>query len=234
MWHMADAPRVHDARDCRKMRIAEKIHRIENVKGAHCYLVDTAEGLLLIDAGLPGNGDRIIQYVEGIGRRPDALKYIVLTHSDLDHSGSAADVRLRTGAKIAIHRDDVDVLAGRKPPRKLRGFLGLIFRLFSTFMKVSPVEPDIVLNDGDRIACLLVIHTPGHTPGSICLVDQENKIVFSGDAMLCDEEGKIIMHRPSFTLDERQAVQSAERIKVLGFRMLLPGHHAMWIDRSGQ
>lgn len=214
------------------MRITDRIHKIENVKGANCYLVDTAEGLLLVDAGLPGNGDRIIRYIEGMGKRAADLKYIVLTHCDLDHSGSAADLRTRTGARIAIHRGDLAVLSGRQPPRKLRGFLGLIFRLFSKFVRVPPVEPDIVLNDGERIAGFLVIHTPGHTPGSICLVDQENKIVFSGDALLCDKQGKIRMPRPSFALDEQIAVRSAERIKAFDFRILLPGHRKGLVDRG--
>ncbi|OHB64621.1 MAG: hypothetical protein A2Y76_03155 [Planctomycetes bacterium RBG_13_60_9] len=213
------------------MRIAEKIHQIEKSKGGNCYLVETAEGLALVDTGLPGNSDAILRRIEEIGRRREELKYIALTHADLDHFGSAADVRAATGAKIAIHHDDVGELTGRTPRRKLRGFVGLFFSVAARFFKIEPVEPDIILKDGDRIGGLLVIHTPGHTPGSISLFHEESGALFSGDALLCKLNGKFRLPREGIALDPDQARRSAEQIKAHGFKILLPGHGRPRIER---
>lgn len=211
------------------MKFSDKIYQIENIRGANSYLVEAAEGLMLVDAGILGNSDKIIRFIEARGKKPEDLKYIVLTHSDIDHTGSADGLKAKTGAKIAIHQADADVLAGRKAPKKIKGFLGVIYKVFAKFMQLMPVEPDILLKDGDVIGGLTVIHTPGHTLGSISLFDRKNGILFSGDALLCDKSGNIIPPRPAFSLDIRQANQSAEKLRALNFKILLPGHGKPWI-----
>ena len=72
--------------------------------------------------------------------------------------------------------------------KTIKGLLGLLFKLMSPLMRFHPVEPDIILKDNMDIAGFKVIHTPGHTNGSICLY-QPGKIIFVGDALRSDSNG---------------------------------------------
>ena len=210
------------------MKLADKLYKVENIRGANSYLIDTTAGLVLVDAGMPGSSEKIISYMQKEGLKPEDLKYIVLTHSDVDHVGGVADLKAKTGAKIAIHQADADVLAGEKPDERIKGVRGLIFKILFKFIKLTPVVPDTFLKDGDTIGDLLVIHTPGHTLGSISLFDSQRGILFSGDALLGDKQGNIKPPRPALALDIDQANLSAEKLKALNFNILLPGHGQPW------
>ena len=213
------------------MKITDKIYKVDNIKGANSYLVETNDCLIIIDSGISKDCSSIINYITSIGKNPKGLKYILLTHSDIDHVSGAACLRAKTGAKIAIHGNDADVLTGKKKsPKKIKGFQGFMFKIIGVlFMKASPTKPDIILKDGDVISGLLVIHNPGHTPGSVSFFDHKDSVLFSGDALLCDKEGNIMLPRPNFSLNINQANQSAEKLKELSFKILLPGHGKTWM-----
>jgi glyoxylase-like metal-dependent hydrolase (beta-lactamase superfamily II) len=107
------------------------------------------------------------------------------------------------------------------PPPK--GAIGILFKAASPFFKPTPIQPDLVLHDGDRVGRLTVIHTPGHTPGSISLYDSERKVVFVGDTLRY-VDGKINGPPKQFTLDMDKALQSIAKISELDFDMMLSGH----------
>jgi len=81
----------------------------------------------------------------------------------------------------------------------------------------------MTLEENDKVGKLVVIHTPGHTPGSISLYDPNRKVLFVGDAIRYIE-GKIEAPPKQFTLDEHQARQSIEKISLLEFDLMLSGH----------
>ena len=110
------------------MELNSGIHKVDGVRGANCYLVPAADGFYLIDTGMPGNAQKIIQYLKALGKNEKDLHMILLTHSDMDHSGSAAELKRRTGAKLAIHEGDAPSLSGAKELKKVKGVLGLLFR----------------------------------------------------------------------------------------------------------
>lgn len=205
------------------MEITKGIHRIERVRGANAYLVLGVEGAVVIDTGMPGNEKRIAEYAKGVGVEPSALQFIVLTHPDIDHSGSAAKLKSLTNAKVAIHEADAPRLAGEKKLKEVKGPMGVLFSVMSPFMRFTPVRPDIHLKDSDRILGLAVIHTPGHTHGSVSLY-KENEAIFVGDALRTDSGGRPRLPSGSMTVDMEQAKESVKKISTYQYKILLPGH----------
>jgi len=205
------------------MEITSNIHKIDRIRGANSYLVLGDDGAAVIDTGLPRNGERIAEYSKEVGVGPAGLRYVILTHSDPDHSGSVSKLKGLTGAKIAIHELDAPRLSGDKKRKEVRGTAGVLFGIVSPFMRVEPVKADILLKDGDRILGLRVVHTPGHTEGSVCLY-KEDEAIFVGDALRTDSGGRVHLPSASMTADMGRAKESARKISELRCTMLLPGH----------
>jgi len=137
---------------------------------SNCYIVgseSTKEGMI-IDPG--AEAEQILKGVNDLGLD---IKLIVLTHGHIDHIGAVKEVKEATGAEVAIHSHDAESLQ----ERSLSGIFG--------FSYPAPPPPDRLLKGGDSIDVgdlhFLVVHTPGHSPGSICLFGHE--VVFCGDTL---------------------------------------------------
>jgi hydroxyacylglutathione hydrolase len=207
------------------MEIISGIHQINGMRGVNCYLALAETRLLLIDTGMPGNGERILKYVERIGKKPSDISYVILTHADMDHVGSAAEIKKLTGARLVIHAGDALILSGKNGPKAIKGPFGVLFNLIGRFMRFQPVEPDLVLKENIDIDGFKIIHTPGHTHGSIC-VYQPGKAIFVGDALRSDSNGNPKRPSKNLSLDIVQARASLNEIAKLEFEVLLPGHGA--------
>jgi len=211
------------------MELGRNIHLIPKIRGANTYAVleDNQSGghLTLIDTGMPGNAGRIIEFLKSLGKEQMDSFTIILTHPDIDHSGSVAELKEKLGnVKVAIHEADAPRLTGEKPLKETRGFVGLLFKAMSPFMKFKPVTPDLLLKDGEQVDGLSVIHTPGHTQGSICLYSERLKAMFAGDALRTDRTGRPKLPSAAMTLDIREAKNSIGKIASYDFELLLPGH----------
>lgn len=140
----------------------------------NCYIVgsEASKQGIIID---PGDEAEAI-----LGRVADLeldIKLIVLTHGHIDHVGALKAVKETSGAEMAIHADDAKSLRG------LRGFLQSV--LVPGLSYPVPPPPERLLQDGDSLDVsdlhFKVLHTPGHTPGGICLLGEG--VVFSGDTL---------------------------------------------------
>ncbi len=207
------------------MEIITGIHKIDGVRGANCYLVVSGTELVLIDTCMPGNGNKIINYVEGLGKNAADIKYVILTHADIDHIGSAAEVKKSTGAQLVIHANDAPILAGKSRMKTIKGPIGLLMKIMLTFMRFRPVEADIIIKEDTNIAGFRVVHTPGHTTGSISLY-QPGKLIFVGDALKSDSQGNPKLPSRLMSADIVKATVSLMAIAELDFDLLLPGHGA--------
>ena len=179
--------------------------------------------MLLVDAAMPHNGSRIINYIKRIGENPSNLKLIVLTHADLDHIGSAAELKQMTGAKLAIHSEDSPILSGKVGMKIVKGPLGLLFKLMYPLVRFHPIEPDIILNDDMYVAGFKVVHVPGHTRGSICLY-QPGKIIFVGDTFRSDSAANPKLSSKALAIKVEQFKASQRIISELDIDILQPGH----------
>jgi glyoxylase-like metal-dependent hydrolase (beta-lactamase superfamily II) len=174
----------------------------------NCYLLASADEVAVIDPG--GDAAAILAALEGLG---GAAKLVVNTHVHVDHIGANRPVVDSTGAALLIHEYDAPMLA--EGDADLAGMMG---------MDLESPSPARLLRDGDTVEVgtvrLRVVHTPGHTPGSICLL--ADGVAFTGDTLFLDSIGR--MDFPGG--DEREMQASLSRLQGLLSRetMLYPGH----------
>lgn len=203
------------------MEVAEGIYLIPSVRGANSYLIHSQHEAIIVDTGMPGNDARILDYARGLGIEPSSISTIILTHPDIDHSGSVAKLKELTNAKVAIHEADAPRLSGEKKLKEVKGAVGLVLRVMGMFIRFSPVKPDVLLKDSDKIDGVTIVHTPGHTDGSVSVyIPGETLLV--GDALRTTESGSLRL--PAMTLDLERAKESIRKISGLSYACLLPGH----------
>lgn len=144
--------------------------------GENCYIIGDNSVCCVIDPGAPAAD--ILKFVEDEGLR---VKFIILTHMHYDHIISTDIVRKATGATVACHRLDAPLASDP---------VGNCSGLFGSNLKIE--EPDILFEDGDIVTSgeimLEIIHTPGHTRGSICIKNDKN--LFTGDTLFCMSIGR--------------------------------------------
>ena len=192
------------------------------LRWSNAYLLVEEGGLTLIDAGGPGEDRQILRYIRRIGRNPSELARVVLTHSHPDHTGTLKELFRATRAPIAVHRADTRERAGdfrlhypAQPP-SFGWPLPLLHELPAhQFLEDSQVLP--------VLGGLQVLHTPGHTPGSICLYLPHQGVLFTGDTLLADGQG-FRRHVPFPGTNFRQYRASVERLAQLSFETACAGH----------
>jgi hydroxyacylglutathione hydrolase len=177
---------------------------------ANCFIVgveSSGEGLV-IDPG--GNTEEIYRAITESGMD---IKLIILTHGHSDHIAALYDIQDRTGAEVAIHVSDADFLEGN----------GSFSSQFGISYK-TPHPPDRLLHEGDTLGVsglsLKVIHTPGHTPGSISLYTPGK--VFTGDTLFRRGIGTTLMPGSS----RSQLINSivTRLMKLPDDTIIYPGH----------
>jgi glyoxylase-like metal-dependent hydrolase (beta-lactamase superfamily II) len=196
------------------------------VWGANVYLL-VDDGLTLVDTGFFGRADRILEQIEELGYSPSDIKRIIITHHHADHIGSLAALKKVTQAEVIAHPADAPYIDGTLPqPGPSRPqWLGKLLARFSWLWVTEPVVVDTLVSDGDELPILggiKVLHTPGHTPGSICLYLEDKDLLIAGD-LLANRFGLRLPSR-GFTVGMAQEVQSVKRIASLEFDIICFGH----------
>jgi glyoxylase-like metal-dependent hydrolase (beta-lactamase superfamily II) len=193
---------------------------------AQAYLIESSEGLVLLDAGSPGHEQKVVKEMEILGRSD--LRLIFITHAHLDHYGSATALRRLTGAPIAIHGADAEAMAnGETQLGTARGrgkLLPPIFSLVQRFIDIEPTSPDIMMSDGDSTENYglngRLLHTPGHTAGSSSLIVGE-EIAFVGDLITNRDRPRL---QRLYAQDWSGLAESLNRLKKLDPGLIYPGH----------
>jgi len=172
----------------------------------NAYLV----GGVLVDAGI---------LPTAVERYRDQIQEIVLTHCHFDHIAYVHEIARICDAPVHIHRLDAPGLSSDTQSLSLH------------FGASAPGHtPDRLLEEGDRVGDLLVLHTPGHTPGSICLLHEDERALLSGDTVFTDGG----FGRFDFPGGSRaDLVHSLERLSLLEIGGLYPGHGSP-VEKGGR
>jgi glyoxylase-like metal-dependent hydrolase (beta-lactamase superfamily II) len=205
------------------MEIIPGIHQVDGVNG-NSYII-VRDGLTIIDTGIPGSGKKILAYIrDQLHRDPGKIGTIIITHFHMDHIGGVAALRKAApGAKVAVGDADAGYVTGALTLPVHPGFRGFLLRIAGLVMKPGAFTPDLLIRDQDRIDGLTCIAIPGHTPGSIGILDGATGTFFAGDILRYD--GKTLAEGPAlFTMDLPQQRQSIRTIAGLDFELLLTGH----------
>jgi glyoxylase-like metal-dependent hydrolase (beta-lactamase superfamily II) len=197
-----------------------------------CYVV-RGDGVIVIDAGQPGKAADFASELEAAGIDSSEVRLIVLTHGHWDHIGSAMEIRALTGAPLAMHRAEAGAVKEAPVPlspgvTRWGRTLNVLQRPILRFVKVPPVEIDLELDDDDMSledygVAGRIIHTPGHSPGSVSV------LLDSGEAFV----GDLAMNRlplrrspglPIFAGDRSAVIDSWKHLLALGASTIYPAH----------
>ena len=219
------------------MKVIDNVYVVPDVK-CNTYVIADADGLTIIDAGLPRSHIRILRYIAGLGKAAGDVRRILITHADWDHVGGLGPLHKATRARTYASRIEADaMLHGRSSrPTKTPASTSPVRRLMRFFMSPRPFRVDEILADGQVLPVLgglQVIDTPGHSPGHISLFSASAAILFCGDSMITDENG-IHGSRPIFTWDADKASAAVRRQAALGARILCSGHGPVVMDAAGK
>lgn len=158
----------------------------------NAFLLDTAEGMVLIDTGYTDGGQRILRALAQLKRTPADIRHILVTHGHVDHAGSLAALRRITGASAYMHPSDAAIvrqgIALRPTTTATTGALNRLaftlgVRLLPKTVESSDIEHEI--SDGDLLPIaggIRVIHTPGHSAGHVSFLWEHGGVLFAGDA----------------------------------------------------
>ncbi|MCD2248538.1 MBL fold metallo-hydrolase [Listeria marthii] len=190
----------------------------------NCYLVLENDGLTLIDTGILAHAKGIISQINKL-KLP--LKRILLTHAHGDHIGGLAALKeafpkalvmIGSREKLLVETKEIYAFETQKP---LKG----------SYPDALPVKIDHILKDGDMVGSLLIIDTPGHTPGSISFFDERNGHLFVGDlfqtrggAAICGEKRLLFPFPAMGSWDLSTSILSAENLQLFDVTEIACGH----------
>ena len=227
--------------------VADRVYRVAHAY-VSCYLVEEGGRLLLVDAGLPRTWATLGRALRTIGRVPDDLVGIALTHAHFDHLGVATRLQDRLGIPVWVHVADHHIAAHpyryahesprlRYPLRYLGGARILASMARAGALAVPGVR-GVTAYPSQGLLDLpgrpVVLPTPGHTDGHVALHLPDRDVLLTGDALVTldpytGREGPQIVAGAA-TADSQQALASLDLVAATRASVLLPGHGEPWRD----
>ncbi len=222
-------------------QVAKGVLRIQKA-GVNCYLIHTAEGITLIDAGLPRMWPLLEQALESVGATASDVSAVVLTHGHFDHVGMAARLIDAHGARVKVHPDDRDLArhpyryAHEDPrwpyPLRYPAAVPLLARMTAAgALSVKGIDAEPVVRPGEAVDLPgnpVAIASPGHTAGHCGFFLPDSGVLFTGDALVTldpysGRTGPRLVARAA-TADVAEDRRGLANLADTDARLVLPGH----------
>jgi glyoxylase-like metal-dependent hydrolase (beta-lactamase superfamily II) len=205
--------------------------------------------VILVDTGYPGLLPRIRQAFADISVPFEKLSKVIITHHDIDHMGSLRAVinEVNSEVEIIAHQEERPYIQGELPPLKMSSKSNVqldslpeeqrrkIQAAFESFKNLT-AKVDRTITDGEELpfcSGITVIHTPGHSPGHICLYLNQCKTLLAGDALFV-EDGKLIVAPDSLNMDTRLAAASLNKLIQYDIEKIICCHGGLYTDNPKQ
>jgi glyoxylase-like metal-dependent hydrolase (beta-lactamase superfamily II) len=211
------------------MEIAPGVHQIRML-GADAFLI-AEERLTLIDAGMVRSRFMLERALRRIGRRLDELERVICTHGHVEHIGGVRElVRRLPDVSVLIHPADLAEI--RRPWREAMTGSGAAGERRGRALHLLTRAPRtaVPIDDGEVLPVLgglRVVHTPGHTPGSICLFAERERLLFTGDVLQVIR-GRLTYAHAFYSHDHAAARASVARLADLDVRLIALSHYPPW------
>ncbi len=208
----------------------------EDVIKVHPVLIQEGEELILCDAGFPNQIDQIASELNRFGFGINELTKVFISHHDHDHIGSLELLKKKNPSieVIASKSEKVFIDGSEKSLRLIQAeeynktlseqekeFGDQFVKYLAT---INTVSVDKTVKDGDYVANgIRVISTPGHTPGHLSILLEEESVLFVGDA-LAYENNQFVIANPEFTLDIDDCMNSIRKIKNMNIQKIICYH----------
>lgn len=209
------------------MEIQPGLHEIRLLR-VRAHLAVDADGLTLIDAGPPGSGATILRAIEGLGYGRGDLRRIVCTHGHPDHAGGVRELD-GPGVEVFLHPADREAIRSGPGDLLRHPSRGRVFAAMT-----PPLDHAAALEDGlvlPVLGGLVVVHTPGHTAGSVCLFAARQRLLFVGDNLQA-RFGRVTHASALYSDDVRQARRSVKRLTSLDVETIVFSHYPPLRERA--
>jgi glyoxylase-like metal-dependent hydrolase (beta-lactamase superfamily II) len=204
------------------------------MRGVNSWLAESGGRWLMIDAGKPSTVGQLFSGIESAGCGPEKISLLVISHAHYDHVGGAGPLKKKANVPVAIHRADAGLLRsggfeisdGLNFTGRLKAFLGRNVaprRMFA----FEPVEPDVIVDRERRIDdfgfAAVILHTPGHSNGSISVLTDEGDL-FPGDLAITQPMSGIWRHMPIYGSSVDDIKNGWRSLLERGARHVYPSH----------
>ena len=211
--------------------LAPGIHSLGHGKGGHvhAFLIEAGDELMLVDTLFENDARLVLEAIRGLGRSVTDLKRIAITHGHRSHLGGLAALKRASGATVLAHQWEADIVGGDRraqpvsllPKQSLR-LLPFQIGLFLGRPKHVPCPVDELLDEGDAVGPLQVLHAAGHSPGHLAFSWPERRFLIAGDAVATWPE--LCAGWTAFNLNRKQHRESLRRLAALDAQIVGVGH----------
>lgn len=219
----------------RMIELAPGLYRVPTLGRAAInsfVFVEESGELSVVDAGLKGGVKKLLGALETLGKQPDDVTRIILTHTHYDHAGGANRLAGATGGRMHVHAADAPFARkGEPPPSDRRSRAARIMAFMPAGFE--PFEVDEEIRDGQLLDVgggLRVIHTPGHTPGHVSLLHEPSGTLVTGDAIF--NLGRMTFSPKPFCADIPLSRETAWRLGDVDYEVAAFTHGPEIRDRA--
>lgn len=214
------------------------VNRDGRARVIHPTLIWDEENMILVDTGFPGQIKEFRAAIEGLGLNADRLSKVIITHQDRDHIGGLFEIVKASSQKIEVlaHPAEKPYIQGDEILIKRHAADGprdsgvVTPAVKSSIEPFAPAKVNVLVTDGETLPyCggITVIHTPGHTPGHICLYHRQSRTLISGDALNV-VNGQLTGPNPLHTHDLDRATKSLKKLSLYDIQSVICYHGGLY------